>query len=330
MRLAIIGATGLLGHHAARAALDRGHELTVIHRDSSDLSRIDDLAYDPVVADLGDTDSIARALDGVDAVIYCAAYYPTVPRPWRDEVATGTGRMDRFYDACARHSLDKIVYLGGSIALPVNPSGEPGHEGLQYPGEPPTKNAYVRVKWAMDRQASERASQGLPVVIAIPTMSFGEYDFGPSTGTLLTKLANRELPGYVPGNRNVVYAGDGGRGLVLAVERGRPGERYFITGSNVSMDDLVATIARVANVPVPRSIPLGVARVMAKIQAVKYKLLGGEPPVISETAIAVMSGGQFISGAKARDELEYEPSIELEETIQRAYDWFKEVGYIPE
>lgn len=328
MRIAIIGATGLLGHHTARSVLERGHALTVIHRESTDLSKIQDLAYDAAVADLDDTDSIRRALDGVDAVIYCAAYYPTVPRPWKQEVAEATGRMGRFYDACADLPLQKVVYLGSSIALPKNASGEPGHEGLDYPGEPPTRNSYVRVKWAMDRQARDRARQGLPVVIGIPTMTFGEYDFGPSTGTLLTKLANREIPGYVPGDRNVVYAGDAGRGLVLAVERGRPGERYFITGAQVSMDDLVALMARVAGVPVPRSIPLGVARMVARLQAARYKLFGGAAPVLSETAIAVMSGGQFISGEKAQKELDYQPTVDLDETIARTHRWFAEVGYV--
>ncbi len=329
MRIAIIGATGLLGHHAAKAALERGHELTVLHREGSDLSKIDDLTYQSAIVDLEDTTTVTRALAGVDAVLHCAAYYPTVPRPWKEEVATATGRMERFYQACAEHQLDKIVYLGSSIALPKHPDGEPGHEGLDYPGEPPTKNAYVRAKWAMDKQASEQAKNGLPVVIGIPTMTFGEYDFGPSTGTLLTKVANRELPGYVPGNRNVVYAGDAGRGLILAVERGRPGQRYLITGANVSMDELVAAMAKIAGVPVPRSIPLAMARIVGKLQAARYKLFGGAAPVISETAIAVMSGGQLVSGDKAKSELQYEPSVDLDETIERAYRWFRQVGYIP-
>ncbi len=328
MRIAVLGATGMLGHHTAIAALESGHELTIIHRRGSDLSKIADLDCRTVVADLDNAAALTEALSDVDAAINCAAYYPTKPRPWRDEVATATAQMARFYDACAAGSLQKIVYLGGAIALPKHPDGIPGDENLDYPGPPPTKNSYVRVKWAMDRQAAERAQAGLPVVIGIPTMSFGEYDFGPSTGTLLTKVANQDLPGYVRGNRNVVYAGDAGRGLVLALERGRPGERYLITGSDVSMDELVALMARIAGVATPKALPMAAARVVGAVQAWKYKLFGGDPPVISETAIAVMSGGQFLSGDKAARELGYQPTLGLEETIERAYRWFESVGYI--
>src|SRR5258708_15501203 len=103
----------------------------------------------------------------------------------------------------------------------------------------------------MDRMARERAREGLPVVIGIPSMCFGEYDRGPTTGQLIVDIANRTLPGYIHGNRNVIYAGDAGRGLVLACEAGRIGERYLLTGTNLPMTELVPMIARVAGVPAP-------------------------------------------------------------------------------
>src|ERR1043166_342798 len=99
MRIGIIGATGMLGHHAARAAVARGHAVHVVHRASSKLGLLGDLCYTSAVADLDDAASLARALDGVDAVINCAGYYPTVPRPWQAEVQTALAQMDNFYDA---------------------------------------------------------------------------------------------------------------------------------------------------------------------------------------------------------------------------------------
>lgn len=236
--------------------------------------------------------------------------------------------MQNFYDVCAKSDLQKIVYLGGAIALRNAPDGEMGHADMEYDGEPQNKNPYLQVKWAMDRLAKAEAAKGLPVVIGIPSMTIGEHDYGPTTGQLLMEVANGTLPGYISGNRNTIYAGDAGRGLVLACEKGVVGERYLFCGENVSMEDLVAMIARVSGGDMPKEVPLVAAKFLGKLQGLKYKVFGGDLPKISETAIAVMSAGQFLDGSKAEKELGFKADVSLEEAIKRSLNWFAKVGYI--
>lgn len=328
MRIGILGATGMLGHHAAHAALARRHELVVLHRPGSRLDRLADLCFEARAADLDDPRSLAPALRGLDGVINAAAYYPTVPRPWRKEVATGLAQMTAFYHACAEAQVARVLYLGGSIALRRHPQGLAGDETLEYAQQPADRNPYVQVKWAMDKLARERASAGQNVVIGIPTMSFGEYDYGPTTGRFVVEIANRTMPAYVHGFRNAVYAGDAGRGLVLALEKGRAGERYLLTGENTSMDALVALIAELAQVSPPRAVPLALAQFVGALQTLRYRLIGGAPPKLGSTTVAVMASGQFLDGAKAGRELGYRPEVELREAIARALAWFRKVGYV--
>jgi 2-alkyl-3-oxoalkanoate reductase len=75
MQLAITGATGTLGHHAAEEVVAAGHELTVVHRASTSLDRLKPLGFRAAVADLNDRESLHRALASVDAAINCAGYY---------------------------------------------------------------------------------------------------------------------------------------------------------------------------------------------------------------------------------------------------------------
>jgi len=328
MKIAVIGATGMIGHHAAKAVVDEGHELTIIHRKSSNLDHVSDLTFRSAIADLNDLPSLSKALSDVDAVINCAGYYPTLPRPWQDEVETATALMANFYAACKQVKLHKIVYLGAAIALQKHPKGEPADAEMEYPSCPKNKNPYLQVKWALDTLAKEMARQDLPVVIGIPSMTFGEYDFGPTTGQLLTGIANETLPGFVKGNRNVIYAGDAGRALVLACEKGQVGERYLFTGSNISMHELAAKISTASEVPLPKTIPLLVATFVSKLQAVKYRLFGGDAPKISSTAIAVMSAGQFLNGDKAEKELGFKAEVSLDEGLERTLSWFKKMNYI--
>lgn len=326
MRVAIIGATGMLGHHTALAAQSAGHEVIVLHRPNSQLSQIGDIQGERRVATLDKRQWMERALEGVDVVINCAAYYPTLPKHWEAELKTARQQMQKFYDACAIHPLKKIVYLGGAIALPKNPSGAAGHADLRYSSQPKNKNSYLQVKWAMDELALEQAQQGLPVVIGIPSMTFGEFDYGPTTGQFVTEIAKQTLPAYVRGNRNVIYAGDAGRGLLACAEKGTPGQRYLLTGENSDMDVLVKTISELSGKRLPKAAQLWVAKALNKAQTAAYKL-GGPAPKISETAIAVMSAGQHLDGSKAERDLGFKAEVSMEEALRRALFWFREVGY---
>jgi dihydroflavonol-4-reductase len=260
MRIAIVGATGMLGHHTALATSRAGHEVIVVYRNPRSLESIRDVQCEARQADLNDRGALRNAFTGIDAVINCAGYYPTIPRPWRDEVQIAKAQMQNFYDACADLPLRKIVYLGAAIALPHDSNGRPGNEELRYREQPNKKSPYLQVKWALDEQALAMAQQGLPITIGIPTMTFGEFDPGNTTGRLIIELANRSLPGYVNGRRNVIYAGDAGRGLVRVCEAGRASERYLLAGENMTMEELMGKVAVAVGAPMPKAIPLNGVR----------------------------------------------------------------------
>jgi nucleoside-diphosphate-sugar epimerase len=328
MKIGIIGGTGMLGHHIAIAAQLRSHEIVIIHRASSDLSKIADLKYESRIADLNDRGALIRAAEGLDVLINAAAYYPTLPKPLAQEIKTARNQMQHFLDAVKEAKIKKGMYVGGAIAIPKNKTGL-GHEALFYDEIPHGTPAYTQVKWLMDKMAREAANEGLPISIGIPSMTFGEYDYGPTTGRLIVDLANKTLPAYLKGQRNIVYAGDAGRGLLAVAEKGRPGERYLITGYNTSTTDVVNLICKIADVPkLTKTLPLKLAKLISKFQEIKYTLVRGDEPTLSSTAIAVLTSGQHLDGKKAKDELNYSPEIDIKSAIEKAYKWFKLVNYI--
>ena len=172
-------------------------------------------------------------------------------------------------------------------------------------------------------QAQAEARKGLPVAIGIPTMSFGEFDPGNTTGRFIIEMARGTLPGFVDGRRNVIYAGDAGRGLVCVCEDGRAGERYLLTGENLTMQQLMEKVAQATGAPMPRTVPLPVARTLSAWQTFRYRHLRGPEPKISESAIAVMSAGQFLDGSKAQLELGFQAQVSVDEAIGRALKWFR-------
>lgn len=328
MKIGILGGTGMLGHHMAIEAQIRQYELVLIHRKGTDLDRVRDLRFESRVADLNDRGSLIKAFEGLDAVANCAAYYPTLPKPLAQEMKIARLQMKFFLDALEGAKVEKSLYVGGAIALPKVASGM-ATEQASYDKAPENMAPYVQVKWLMDDMVRDAANDGLPIVIGIPSMTFGEYDYGPSTGRLIVELANQTLKAYVKGQRNVVSARDAGRGLLYALEKGEVGERYLITGENTDMDTLVATICERAEVPVlTKTVPVNMAKFMNKLQETRYALFRGEPPKISSTAIAVMASGQHLDGTKAKTELDYTPDLTMRDAVDRAFIWFDKNGYI--
>lgn len=318
----------MLGHHIAIAAIFKQYEIVIIHRSGSDLNKISDLTYESRVADLDNRGSLIKAFNGLDYVVNAAAYYPTLPKPLTAEIKKARLQMQFFIDAVKESSVKRALYVGGAIAIPKSLSGT-ADESQVYDKAPENNAPYVQVKWMMDEMARDAAKAGLPIVIGIPSMTFGEYDYGPTTGRLIVELANQTLPAYVKGDRNVVFAGDAGRGLLLALEKGRFGERYLIAGENTNTDDLVALICKKAGVKTfEKTLSIKLAKLISKVQETKYALFRGTPPTLSSTAIAVLSSGQHLDGDKAKNELGYTPEFSADDAIHRAFNWFKKEEYI--
>ena len=98
-------------------------------------------------------------------------------------------------------------------------------------------------------------------------MVLGELDIGPTTGRVITAIGNGEMTHYVAGQRNVIDAAEAGRGLLMALERGRIGERYLLTGHNLEMADLTRRIAELLGQPAPQPMSMAMARALATLAA---------------------------------------------------------------
>jgi dihydroflavonol-4-reductase len=329
MKICVVGATGMIGGHCVRAALARGHSVRVVHRPSSDLRLLAGLSFETAIADLDDEPALRAALQGVDAIIHSAGYYPaSVPQDWRTERDVARRQMERFFRACDWNRLHKVLFIGSVVALPLHPAGLPATEELVFESAPAAKIPYLHIKYELDRMAREHGAAGYPLVVGVPGMCLGEYDKGPTTGKLVMTIANRSLPAFVHGRRNVIYTGDAAKGMVLACEKGRAGRRYLFAGTNIALEELVARIASVAEVPPPRiGIRPGLARGLAALLEFKYRRLGGKEPLLTSTAIAV-SSGQFLDGSQTEQELGFRADTDLDEAIRRTLEWFRSVGYV--
>ena len=103
---------------------------------------------------------------------------------------------------------------------------------------------YKRSKFLAEQVALEFAEEGFPVVIVNPTAPVGDHDFKPTpTGKIVVDFVRGAIPAYVDTGLNVVDVRDVACGHLAACEQGVPGERYILGSENLTLQQILETLA---------------------------------------------------------------------------------------
>jgi dihydroflavonol-4-reductase len=210
-------------------------------------------------------------------------------------------------------------------ALGAHGKGRPADESASF-NLSHTRDAYYLSKYRAEQVALDYSRRGLPVVIVNPTNPCGPRDIAPTpNGQLIINVIKGKLPGYVDGGINVSDIDDTAKGHVLAMARGRPGEKYVLGNTNLSVKQYFDLIAELGG---GKSPSLRIPRSVAVSSGYLYELLARvtrRPPVTTAAWVRVGSEYSFWDSSKAVEELGM-PQTPIRESIQGAIDWFKASG----
>jgi dihydroflavonol-4-reductase len=187
---------------------------------------------------------------------------------------------------------------------------------------------YKRSKVAAERLVERMVADGLPAVIVLPSTPIGPRDIKPTpTGRIVVEAAEGRIPAFVDTGLNLAHVDDVAAGHLLALERGRVGERYILGGQDATLRQLLADIAALTGRRAPTiGLPRGPLYPLA-IAAEAVALLTGREPMVSRDALDMAAHRMFFTSAKAQRELGYE-TRPYQAALSDALTWFKAAGYI--
>ena len=325
MKAYVTGATGFIGGHLVRRLLERGDTVKALIRDPAKGEPLKKLGVELVIGDILDNSSFEGTMEGFDVLYHLG----NVARWWLPEKSLfyrinveGTRAI---FSEALRAQVTKVIYVS-SLATGVERKGEIITEETDQAGD--LTSHYSRSKYLGEKEAFRmHREQGLPLVVLNPGVVFGPGDLKQSGKTVIDFM-NGRFPAmmfedsYVP----LVYIDDTINSHILALEKGKIGERYIIVGYNVTVGELFKLLSEITGTPLPkRKLSPTLAKLIAYVLEFK-SLLTKKPPKLTIDMVRAMETGAMGDSAKAREELglEFTP---LKESLIKTVNWYRENGY---
>jgi dihydroflavonol-4-reductase len=326
MSTLVTGAAGFLGSHLTRQLVARGDDVRVLLRASSTNRAIADLPLEYVTGDLRDPASLERAMKGVKRVFHVAADYRLWAKRKQDIYDSNVGGTKNLLDAAKRAGVEQLIYTSTVATIAVDRPQHP-NEFTDAKLEEMVGH-YKRSKWMAEKEALGAAKSGLPVIVAMPTTPVGPWDWKPTpTGKIILDFLNGNMPGYVKTGLNFVGVEECAAGHLLVAEKGKVGERYLLGGENLTLKEMLDTLAKITGLRAPMlKIPHGLALGVAYANTAFSRLVGREPQIPVE-GVKIARHMMFVDCARAKRELGFQAGP-VAAALERAVRWYEANGYI--
>jgi dihydroflavonol-4-reductase len=328
VRTFVTGASGFIGSAVVRALLGSGFAVRALVRPSSPLTNLHGLDIEIEEGDMRDPDVVGRAARGARYVFHVAADY----RLWArnpQQIMQNNVEGTRVVMAAAKAAgAERIVYTSSVATLMASEFGRPANETRPL-AEKEAIGSYKRSKVAAERIVESMiVKQRLPAVIVNPTAPVGPRDLRPTpTGRIIVEAASGRMPAFVDTGLNLVHVDDVAAGHVAALQHGRIGERYILGGENMTLAEMLASIARLVGRRPPRiRLPRHLIYPLAYAAEAAARITDREPFVTLD-GLRMAKNRMFFTSGKAERELGYK-ARPVDAAIGDAVQWFRQAGYI--
>lgn len=322
MKVFVTGSTGFVGANLVRLLLQQGYQVKVLVRPNSCLSNIDSLNLEVATGDLNDP-NLSQLMKGCQALFHVAAHYSLLQSDkellYRNNVL-GTRNVLR----CARDAgIEKTVYTSSVAAIGVGENGVPVNETHQSRVEK-LIGYYKQSKYYAEQEAVEAIKQGQNIVIVNPSTPIGAWDIKPTpTGEIILRFLNRQMPFYLDTGLNLIDVQDVAWGHLLALEKGRTGDRYILGNQNLSLKEILDKLCGITGLNAPRyTIPYFIPYTVAWIEE---KILApmGRKPTVAIDGVRMAQQKMYYDATKAVTELGL-PQSSIDSSLARSVSWFQD------
>jgi len=321
MKVFVTGGNGFIGSRVVRQLHAQGHEVRCLLRLTSKTDRIDMVPFERHIGDVRDVDSLVAGMDGCDGVIHLASIssWDQIRSPiMRIVVIDGTRNV---LEAATKAGGLRTVFVSTCAAINGTVQPEVMDETTAFALDPKTY-IYAGAKHEAEQICAEFAAGGLPVITVNPCEVYGPEDEDLITSSYLLDALKDWPVMSLHGGTAVAHVEDVANGIILALQKGRGGERYILGGENLHVRQVMEKTLEAGGQggKFILQLPNGLIKAVVKsLAALKLPT-----PVIPD----IVDYGTlfwYVDSRKAQDELGY-TYRSADETITDVVGWLRESG----
>ena len=323
----VTGATGFIGSHVALHLLRRGWQVRAPRRSKWSSPLVDGADIDWCSGDIRNFGQVQSGMAGCDAVFHIAADYRLWARNPQEIYDTNVAGTVNVLQAALLKRVERVVYTSTVGALGLKASGQPADETTPVHLEDMVGH-YKKSKFLAEREVERFIDQGLPVVMVHPSTPVGPGDHKPTpTGKIIVDFLNRRMPAFLDTGLNLVHVADVAEGHLLALERGRAGQKYILGNENLTLSEIFRLLEKVSGIPAPRCrLPYYPILFLGAVSQAVSRITGREP-LIPYEGVKMARRFMYFDASKARHELGL-PQSPVELALAEAVAWFRDHGYV--
>jgi nucleoside-diphosphate-sugar epimerase len=242
----VTGGTGFIGTQLVIELVQRGHTVHVLRRPTSDTEGFKDERIHLFIGDLMNRESIRNAIGGCTQVYHLAAYSKNWAKYSKTFYQNNVEGLCNVCEIANEFGVERAVFASSIVTCGPTNSGELGDE-VKSCSIPNCSTEYQASKIMGEQKACEYRDRGLSLITVNPTRVYGPGKL--TEGNSVTRMIDLYDQGKFPfllnhgmNIGNYAFVTDVVQGLILAMENGKPGERYILGGENISLKQLFKQI----------------------------------------------------------------------------------------
>ena len=316
----VTGGAGFLGSHLVDQLVADGRRVRVVERPGAAVDHLPD-GVEVARADIRDARAVRDAMRGARRVFHLAANPNLWVRDRREFEAVNHHGTIHVLDAAIAERAERIVHVSTESILTCARATGPIAEDVVVT-EADAVGPYCLSKLRAEREAMTRADAGHPVLIANPTMPVGPGDRGLSPPSrLIRDYLRGKIPAILDCTLNLVDARDTAEGLRRIEERGQPGKRYLLGGTNLTLAGLFERLESLSGVRAPkRRVPYRAALAYAFFSEWWADYVSGRSPQATVTGVRLTRRTMHFDASRSLAELGLRVRP-VEESLADAVAW---------
>ncbi len=316
----VTGATGHIGNVLVRELVARGEQVRALVLPGEHCDSLSGLPIEMVVGNILDPDTLDRWMQGVRLVFHLAGIISILPGDEEIMSRVNVEGARNVARAALKAKVERMVHTASVHAFQREPHGMIMDENTPLALEG-SAGAYDRTKAEGVQAVLDAVNDGLDAVIVCPGGVIGPHDyFGSEMGELVKTFAASRLHFIVNGAYDFVDVRDVVKGMILAAEKGRRGEKYILSGEQVSLQWLSKKTGEITGRRSPAVVvPVKLALFFSRYTHHFYRWLNKTPQFTTYSLRTVIENSHF-SRTKAEKELGYS-TRPLGESIRDYLAW---------